>query len=181
MSTMDVFLQHRARKLSSFAVIFQIEDRPQSDYCRILKDNGLRMPYNAFLQSVLRVLENDDVVDECAQALQLSLIFGFRQRVNYENHSYWREQQFWKQIEDDCPVKSNTIVDEDYWRGSEDIIRLICDIVEKAKRNRRTDRLMIAKCFGMRLTQSCKDFLRFWFENEADIALGWYGMKFVVR
>ena len=162
MSAADVFLKHRAQTLTSFVVMFQIEDHYRWNICRVSKDNGLRMPYHAFFQCVLGLLESD----EYTESLQLCLEFGFRQPVHYENENLWSERTFWKQLGRHCPLASNDKVDEEeLLRGSEDIMQLICEILEKSKRNIRGDKLIV-NCFGMEVPTDCAEFLKFWFQNQ---------------
>ena len=172
MSTVDVFLKQRARTLTSFAVIFQVEDCAHWKECRLLKENGLRMPYNAFFQSLLELLENDE-------GLQLCLEFGFRQSIRYNYDDPWSESVFWNEIVDRCPMTNDSELDDEHWRGSEDIIQLICEIMTKIKANARGDKLIV-KCCGMWLTQKCVQFLRFWLPVE-DIASRWDRIEFVLR
>lgn len=178
MSTIDVFLKLNARKLSSFTIMFQLQ---VENHWKIglLKENGLRMPHNAFFQSVAELLENDRVSDEYSEGLELCLEFGYRHPVRYNCVDAWDERQFWEQIETHCSLTNDRKLNVEHWRGSEDIIQLICEILNKGKKNRRGDKLIV-KCTGIDMTAKCKEFLRFWIPGD-NIAIGWNQIEFVVQ
>lgn len=177
MSIIDVFLKHRARKLSSFAVIFQVENQPgwRTAACRLLKErSGQLIPYNLFFGSVLELLQIQE--DEQLERLQLYLEFGFRQTIYYDKNEQERiENEFWKEIEDHCPMDRNSKMNEkvEQSKDSDEFGKLICRVRDKVKKISRGDKLIV-KCIGIRrLIVNCVEFLRFWFKNE-DIAVDYW-------
>lgn len=180
MSSIDVFLKQRARKLLSFALMFQVEAFQTYYACTLSKENGRRMPYNAFFHSVLELLDIDDIRGLHSEGLELCLEFGFRQHVNYKyDGNYWTEEKFWEKVEKHCPKTNDVELDEEHWRGSEDITQLICEIMNKIKENRRGDKLIV-KCSGLDMTGKRGEFLRFWIPGD-NIKMGWDEFELVLQ
>ena len=171
--------------LSSFAVLFQVEKRSDLDDVTFSVKENDPWPCITFFDCILELLEDDAVLNGYSEGLELYLEFGFKQIAQYEfenGWSGWRDTDFWREIQNHCPMKSSMEQNDERSRRSVYITQLICKILDKVKENGRNDKLMI-KCIGIcELTVNCEEFLRFWFRNEDfDFEFDWDMIQFVAH